>query len=82
MTMDSLNIIFSNKLTEALVFTIRPGTTSENKKQLFAVDNKLKARVKEENGTRNPIGKLIAMATLPPASFTPDGLAPMYLSAT
>jgi hypothetical protein len=48
--MDRLEMGLSNKLKEALVYTVRPDTMAEYEKQLLALDNRIKARVKEKKG--------------------------------
>jgi hypothetical protein len=79
--MDALESGLSNRLKDALVFTIRPNTMAEYERQLLALDNRIKAREEEKKGSRNTMGQF-ATTTATPSSFTPGGLAPMDLSAT
>jgi hypothetical protein len=78
--MDALENALSNKLTDALVFTIRLNTMAEYEGQLLALDNRIKAREEEKQGSRNTMGQYVAPPTT--SSFAPGGLAPMDLSAT
>jgi hypothetical protein len=78
--MDTLENGLSNKLKDALVFTIKPNTMAKYEGQLFASDNRMKARDDEKKGSSNTIGQYITHSTT--SSFAPTGLSSLDLSAT
>jgi hypothetical protein len=78
--MDVLQMELSNKLKDALMYTVRPDTMAEYEKQQLALDNRIKARDEEKKGSRNIMGQFTTTPVT--SSFTPGGLAPMDLSAT
>jgi hypothetical protein len=78
--MGALENGLSNKLKDALVFTIRSNNMVEYEEQLLALDNRIKAREEEKKGSRNITEQYVAPPTT--LCFAPGGLAPMDLSVT